>query len=137
MHEIGLMTSVMEQITESARENGIERVTKVKLVLGKMNGALPDALEFAWEIMTPDSIFVGAALEIEQVDIVVECPKCGAESAVGEIAYFCPACGARASVKKGQEFYIDFYEGDERKEDTVEGSDGAEDSAGQRPGGEG
>ncbi|MDA8097341.1 MAG: hydrogenase maturation nickel metallochaperone HypA [Desulforudis sp.] len=130
MHEVGLMTAVFEQITESAKANNIDRITKVKLVLGKMNGALPDALEFAFEILTPDTMFEGAVMEIEQVDITVECPKCGAESAVGKIAYFCPECGARARVKKGQEFYIDYYEGDERKEDSVEGSDGAKDSAG-------
>ncbi len=130
MHEIGLMTAIFEQITESAEENNIKRVTKVKLVLGKMNGALPDALDFAFTILSPGTIFEGGELEIEVVDITVECPKCGAVSEVEDVTYFCPKCGARAKVKTGQELYIDYYEGDDGKEDGVESSNGATHSTG-------
>lgn len=131
MHEIGLMTAIFEQVTASAAENNIERVAKVKLVVGRMNGALPDALDFAFTILAPGTIFEGGKLEIEEKDVTLECPKCGAVSEVGKVTYFCPRCSARAKIKTGQELYIDYYEGDqEGKEDDVEGSAGAAHPAG-------
>lgn len=131
MHEIGLMTAIFEQITESAKENNITRVAKVKLVVGRMNGALPDALDFAFTMLAPGTIFDGGRLEIEVREVTVECPKCGAVSEVGDVTYFCPRCDARAKIKTGQELYIDYYEGDDGKEDGVESSAGAAHSAGQ------
>lgn len=128
MHELGLIQAVMDEITKTAEANNITRVKKVRLVVGKMNGALPDILEFAFSILTPETIFEGAALEVEQVDITLSCPKCGAESVVSEIEYFCPKCGARARVTGGTELYIDYFEGDDgtgEGEEKNESCDGA------------
>ncbi|MEW6726278.1 hydrogenase maturation nickel metallochaperone HypA [Desulforudis sp. 1088] len=118
MHEIGLIAAVMDEITKAAAENDINHVNKVKLVVGKANGALPEVLEFAWQILKPDTIFAQASLEIEQVDITLECLKCGRTAVVDGVEYFCPACGSRARIVKGDELYIDYFEGE--KEDQAE-----------------
>lgn len=137
MHEIGLIQAVFDEITRAAEANGITRINKVRLVVGKMNGAIPDALEFAFSVLSPGTIFEGAALEIEPVDVTLSCPRCGAESVVSEIAYFCPACGARARVVKGTELYIDYFEGDDGtgEGESDESRDGTAHPAGERPGG--
>ncbi len=135
MHEIGLIQTVMDEVSRVAEANGIERVTKVRLVVGRMNGAIPDALEFAFSVLSPETIFEGARLEIESVPVRLRCPHCGAESEGEKLAYFCPECGGRAELVAGQELYIDYFEGDDGKEDAGEGRDGAEDSARERAGG--
>jgi len=138
LHEIGLIQAVMDEITKAAEANNITRINKVRLVVGKMNGAIPDALEFAFTVLSPGTIFEGAVLEIAPVDVTLACPSCGAESVVTEIAYFCPLCGARARVIKGTELYIDYFEGDDgtgEGENSDEGCNGAAHPAGERPGG--
>lgn len=135
MHEVGLIQTVMNEISQVAAQNNITRVTKVRLVVGRLNGALPDVLEFAFTVLTPETMFEGAALEIETVPITLECERCGARTVTDELAYFCPRCSGRARITGGRELYIDFFEGDDGKEDEREGSNGPEDPAGERAGG--
>lgn len=135
MHELGLIQAAMEEIERAALANNIRRVVKVKLVVGKMNGALPDALQFAFGVLTPETMFEGAELEIEEVDVRLRCPACGRESVVGEITYWCPECGARAEIVGGRELYIDYFEGDEEEGLNDEGGNGPEAAARQPEGG--
>lgn len=135
MHEIGLIQAVMDEVSRVAEANGVKRVTRVRLVVGRLNGAIPEALEFAFSVLTPGTMFEGARLEIESVPVRLNCPHCGAESQGEDLAYFCPECGGRARIVAGQELYIDYFEGDDEDEDAGEGSDGPEDSARQRAGG--
>lgn len=114
MHEIGLIQAVMDEISRAAEANNIERVTRVRLVVGRLNGALPEVLEFAFSILAPETMFEGARLEIESVPVTLNCPQCGAESAGDELAYFCPECGGRAEIVSGRELHIDYFEGDDR-----------------------
>lgn len=136
MHEVGLIQTVLNEISQVAAQNHITRVTKVRLVIGRLNGALPDVLEFAFSVLTPETMFEGAALEIESVPITLECEHCGAQTVTDELAYFCPQCNGRARITGGRELYIDFFEGDgddgdDGKEDEREGGNGPEDPAGQ------
>ena len=47
MHELGIMTGVMETVEASARQAGATSVLKVSLSVGEMTEAIKDALEFA------------------------------------------------------------------------------------------
>ena len=44
MHELGIMTGVMDAVVESARQAGATRVLKVSLAVGEMTEAIEDAL---------------------------------------------------------------------------------------------
>ncbi|MEW5762532.1 MAG: hydrogenase maturation nickel metallochaperone HypA [Bacillota bacterium] len=135
MHELGLIQAAMEEIERAARANHIARVVKIRLVVGKFTAALPDALQFAFQALSPGTIFEGATLEIEEVNIRLRCPSCGRETTAEDITYWCPACGARAEVVGGKELYIDYFEGDEEEGLEDEGSAGPEAAAGQPAGG--
>ena len=56
MHELSLMTSVVETIRESAEINNICRVKKIKLVIGRLSQALPDSLRFAFSVLCNDDM---------------------------------------------------------------------------------
>ena len=64
MHELGIMTGVMESVESVAREAGAERVLKVSLQVGVMTEAIEDALQFAFEALAENNdYFEGATLD--------------------------------------------------------------------------
>lgn len=111
MHEVSLMENVLRAVAESAAQNQIQKVTKIKLVVGKLTAALPDALSFAFTVLKEGTIFAGAELEIEEKEIKLYCRTCKKEFACQEW-FICPSCaGNQTEVRQGRELYIDYYEG--------------------------
>lgn len=113
MHELSLMDGVVKALLKSAGENDISKITKVKLVVGKMTAALPSALEFAFEVLSKGTLIEGAELEIEEQEIIGRCEACGKEFKTNLYAFVCPHCGhPKVDIVSGRDLYIDFYEGD-------------------------
>lgn len=114
MHELSLMESVLDAVRKSAEQNNITRVEKITLVVGKLSMALPESLKFAFEALTDEELFAGAALEIEERDIVCLCEDCGSQFNVDEDCSFeCSHCGGKqVRIVSGRELYIDSYEGE-------------------------
>jgi len=116
MHELSLMESVMDIVRDSVAQNNITRVQKVKLVVGKLSMALPDSLQFAFEVISGTEIlFQGAALEIETKEILCQCKQCQQTFNVDREYHFrCLDCGSnQVEIIQGRELYLDYYEGDE------------------------
>ena len=114
MHELGIMTSVMEAATSSAREAGAERLLKVTLSVGEMTEAIEDALVFAFEALSEaDSFTRGAELVINMVKPRSVCLECGEEFEHDRFHRFCPACESFATeLLAGRELEIDSIEVD-------------------------
>lgn len=55
MHELGIMTGVMDAVEKSAREAGATQVLEVTLSVGEMTEAIEDALQFAFEVLSEGS----------------------------------------------------------------------------------
>ncbi len=114
MHEISLIHGLIEMVKESAADHGISHVDHVRLVIGEWHGALSQALNFAFKVLTRDTICEGAVLEIEKRSIRYCCQSCSKEFMVLQWPYvICPFCGAQiAELKQGKELYVDYYEGE-------------------------
>jgi len=116
MHELSLMESVIDMVRESALSNHIVKVTRIKLVVGKMSMALPDSLRFAFDVLkSTDDLLQAAVLEIEEQDVVGRCRQCQTEFAVGSgYRLVCPGCGSMSvEIISGRQLYVDNYEGEE------------------------
>jgi len=116
MHELSLMQSVMDIVKDSATQNNIKRVNKVKLVVGKFSMALPDSLHFAFEAISGvEELFQGAVLEIEAKEILCRCQQCQQTIQIEDTYHFiCSGCGSnQLEIIQGRELYLDYYEGDE------------------------
>jgi len=116
MHELSLMQGVMDIVKESAAQNGILKVNKVKLVVGKFSMALPDSLHFAFEALSGvEPLFKGAVLEIEAKEILCQCQQCRQINQLEDSYHFvCSSCGStKVDIIQGRELYLDYYEGDE------------------------
>ncbi|WP_080801713.1 hydrogenase maturation nickel metallochaperone HypA [Arabiibacter massiliensis] len=113
MHELGIMTGVMDAVTASAEQAGATRVLKVSLSVGEMTEAIADALEFAFEVLTDGTLCEGAELEITMVRPKSRCLECGAEYEHDRFHMLCPECGSFATeLIAGRELQIDSIEVD-------------------------
>jgi hydrogenase nickel incorporation protein HypA/HybF len=113
MHEFGLMQSVLESVEASAREAGAERVCEIRLVIGEMREVVPEAMEFAFEALAPDTVGDGARLVISSVKPRSRCSVCGHEFEHDRFHWMCPACDSLATeLLAGKELFIDAIEVD-------------------------
>ena len=114
MHELGIMTGVMDAVIKSAHDAGADKVLKVTLSVGEMTECIQDALEFAFEALTEDDPFVrDAELTINMIKPKSRCLECGAEFEHDRFHMFCPECDSFATeLLAGRELQIDSIEVD-------------------------
>ncbi|MDR1712819.1 MAG: hydrogenase maturation nickel metallochaperone HypA [Coriobacteriales bacterium] len=105
------MQSVLDTVEASARDAGAERVTVIKLVIGEMSEVVEEAMEFAFEALSPQTLSAGAALEMRIVRPRSRCAACGQEFEHDRYHRACPHCGSLAcELIAGRELYIDAIE---------------------------
>ncbi|MTV48803.1 hydrogenase maturation nickel metallochaperone HypA [Heliobacillus mobilis] len=115
MHEMALMESLVDVLAKEAKKHNIQQVKKVKLIVGQLSHALPDALQFAFSVLRQYPPFSSEAeLEIEERETRGRCQSCSAEFAVEDnYLFICPQCGGLAvDIVQGRELQIDYFEGD-------------------------
>jgi hydrogenase nickel incorporation protein HypA/HybF len=66
MHELSIAEELLNIITEKARQVGIRKISRIDLRIGEFSGVLPDALVFAFEMLSRDTMSQGARIEIEE-----------------------------------------------------------------------
>jgi hydrogenase nickel incorporation protein HypA/HybF len=107
MHEVSIMTEAVRMAAETARAAGAARVTRVRLRVGALSSALPEALRFAWDVVCRGTLAEGARLEIESVSAACWCATCRAEFACKDFVNECPAChNVSGELRRGRELEI-------------------------------
>lgn len=94
MHELSLTQSLVEIAEEHARRAGATVIRGITLAVGELSGAIPEALEFAFEVCSKGTLAEGAALTIQHVPGHGHCAACAAEAECHELTAVCPVCGA-------------------------------------------
>lgn len=114
MHEMALVEGIMDTVKISAVANGIQRVRRIKLIIGQLTMALPDSLDFAFSCLRQqETLFADAFLDIEEREVIGKCRSCTNEFNITAGEYQCPFCQTAAiDLISGRELYIDFYEGE-------------------------
>ncbi len=115
MHELSIMEGVLDMVRESAGQNNIRKINRLKLVIGKLTMIMPDSLQFAFEVLSQEDMFRGAVLEIQEVPALIKCKVCDNETVQEDPYLFvCAACGSnQVEITRGREMYLDYYEGDQ------------------------
>ena len=117
MHEISVMTQVVETVARVARENGAKRVLKVNLQVGELTFLAEEQMRFAFDVLKTEAHIMGTAeVTIETVRARGVCAACGysGETKVQEEPEFhfnlptidCPRCGQRLELTDGRDLYI-------------------------------
>jgi len=121
MHEMTLLASVAQIIQEEMEKHGMTRLVRVVLKSGALAGLAPEAMHFAWEVITESGPLKGAELCVEQTAVRLGCGECGREFAPEQQVVFapCPGCGAELGHKvlEGREVYVESIEGEDGVDD--------------------
>ena len=107
MHEASLMQCALDMALEQARLHRATRIHRITLRIGRLAGVVPEALAFAFDVVTAGTIAEGARLEVEAVAIVCYCAGCREEFTPPDFVFACPRCGSlSADVRAGQELEL-------------------------------
>lgn len=109
MHEVSLMSNLLGIVDRVACAEHQGPVRVIHLKIGEMSGVNPDALRFAFEVLSRGTTSEGGSLEIERVPVTVRCARCGAETAPVDLVFRCGSCGSgEIEVLTGREMEVDY-----------------------------
>ncbi len=98
MHEVSLIESVVALVEQERAKQAFARVNLVRLQVGALGHAEPEALRFCFEAVTRGTIAEGARLEIEVVPGEGWCADCHRTVPLDARFGACPVC-ARGPVR--------------------------------------
>ena len=112
MHEVSICQSlvsvVLDELTQ--RAVGAGRLKRVRVVAGQLHQLVPDALTFAYELLTRDTPAAGSTLELRMPPLEAHCTSCDWRGAVEPPVFLCEACGAGVEITGGDELFVEELE---------------------------
>jgi len=107
MHEYSITESLLKIVVDKAAEAGVEKVLKVRVVVGPLTGFVPDCISFYYETLSRGTIAEGASLEFEEAPIRLRCRECRQEFAPESREWVCPECASTGvDIVSGRELFI-------------------------------
>ena len=101
------MQSALSLALNQARQSGATRVHTIRLRIGALSGVVPDALEFAFEVLTPGTLAEGSQLAIEKVPARFWCATCTREFQSDDMFAECPDChNLSGELRAGREMEV-------------------------------
>lgn len=107
MHEMSIVAGVLDSVIPAAEEAGALKVTGITLRIGDMTDIVDEALTFAFEALTENTMCEGAQLVVEPVHPKSMCFECGNEFEHDRFHRSCPQCGSfETKTIRGRELEI-------------------------------
>jgi hydrogenase nickel incorporation protein HypA/HybF len=118
MHELSLISSVVESVTESLAPYPGAKVLEVRLRVGALASVVQESLEFCYGIATEGTPLEGSRLVVKVLPVVMRCARCDQDVELDGIQSFrCPKCGEPShDLRQGRELDIDSIEIDDIEE---------------------
>ncbi len=108
MHELSIIMSIIDIASEESHKRSDAGVIAVHLKIGRMSGVVKEALLSAFELAREETLLADAELCIEDVPVMVHCPRCDCEQLAASIQSLCCAvCGTiSAQITQGRELEV-------------------------------
>lgn len=118
MHELSIVSSVVETVTESLAAYPGARVLEVRLRVGALASVVRESLEFCYGIASEGTPLEGSRLVIDVLPVVMHCAACAQDVELDGVQSFrCPRCGEPCSkMRQGRELEIEAIEIEDAKE---------------------
>ena len=105
MHEFSIASAVVDT---AVRHADGRRVALVRVRCGRLRQVVPDSLEFAFGLVSRETLCEGARLEQEEVPARLRCEDCDHDWEISMPVFRCPACGsADTEVLSGEELEVE------------------------------
>ncbi|MBE9069837.1 hydrogenase maturation nickel metallochaperone HypA [Leptolyngbya cf. ectocarpi LEGE 11479] len=92
MHEISLMQAALTVALDHAQAQGAQHIHRLQLQVGDLSGVDPEALAFAFDVVTRGTLAEKAELELIPVPVVCYCSSCQQMFQPLDWVYECPCC---------------------------------------------
>ncbi|MDB6017381.1 MAG: hypA [Pedosphaera sp.] len=116
MHELSIVSGIVESVLNFVAAQQISKVVDVRLSVGELTNLQPEQLCFCYTALIEQTAIAGSKLEVEAVPAVVSCPHCSYQ---GPPKYWadalslapvptlqCPQCGKATEATQGHECAI-------------------------------
>ncbi len=105
MHELHVTQQILEIALRHADE--AKRITDIYLVIGQLSSFVDDSIQFYWDMLSKDTIAVGAQLHFRRIPAEMLCKDCQQRHRL-DSDFACPNCGGvNLQVVAGDEFYVE------------------------------
>lgn len=117
MHELSIVSSIVDTVIESLAAYPGARVKEVRLRVGALAAVVEDSLQFCYGIATDDTPLAGSALIVKILPVIMHCETCAADVELpGLLSFRCPRCGELVSdLRQGRELEIESIEIEEEE----------------------
>jgi hydrogenase nickel incorporation protein HypA/HybF len=92
MHEVSLLEGTLDLAIGYAQAQGATEIHRLTLRVGALSGVIPEALQFAFDIVIQGTIAEKAELSIEKIPAICHCPTCQQNFQPIDWIYECPKC---------------------------------------------
>ena len=92
MHEMSLCEGIIGIAEEQASIQSYNKVKSIRLEIGGLSCAEPEAMRFAFDAVAKGTIADGARLDIDQIPGKGWCTNCQKEVEIGQRYDACPLC---------------------------------------------
>lgn len=111
MHEMSIANSILDITKEELAKRGLHTLLRVEVHCGALSNIVADSLRLCFEVLTKDTPFAEAVLDVVELPLRLRCRACGeCFDAEGQEALWlpCPHCGEGLGheVLQGREFFI-------------------------------
>ena len=107
VHELSVAESILELVEQTATQHDAKRVSSFTLKVGELTAIVPEALRFAFEILSKGTRADGARIDIVTVPWRVACSACNRPYDVTGGLPACPSCGAHGgALLSGRELQL-------------------------------
>ena len=107
MHEVGIMEQTLAIALTHAQQQGASQIHRMIVRVGTLSGVEPDALKFAFDVVTQGTIAARATLTIDTIPAVCYCQHCQQTFQPTDWIYACPDCqNVSADIRQGKELEL-------------------------------
>jgi hydrogenase nickel incorporation protein HypA/HybF len=112
MHELSLVSSIVDAVTESLAPYPGARVTSVRLRVGALAAVEEESLQFCYGLASENTPLAGSTLVVNIVPVGGYCSTCAKDVEIASLQNFrCPQCGGPVeNTRQGRELEIESIE---------------------------
>jgi hydrogenase nickel incorporation protein HypA/HybF len=105
MHELSIADAILQIALKHADGRRIE---SIEVEVGHLRQVVPDALAFAFTLVSEGTLAEGAELQLHHIPAAGTCRACGAHTEFDGFPLACRACGGLdVELVRGQELLVD------------------------------